>query len=369
MMRTIRDAESPVEARRALKLGFGFSGRQAAILLTLPVLSFTRSERERLHESRRARMDLLADVTGAIPVIREPAAPAVAPVAAGPSAESVAAEAVAPKWQPSAFEQPAPAAPAVTEWGVAFDGTLDRIRSVMDEHYGVASAGVSEVPSFAPAQNAVATQPEAVEPQHRRSARREVEEAALVLDEQIGELCDAIAESLAVGPTSPPAVRSDDPRDPASPTGKLLNSCGVDDATGIRTLLWHLRRTGLESVEALLPFAEPLTGPQGFEAQAVHFESAMASGGLGSEPGGGSTWAGRMWPIAERRGYGYAVLYRSGPGAGAVWAYGGGEPLHLLWDSVVDMLVDVYQALTAGQPCDDALAAVVDGRVLWSNLS
>ena len=69
----------------------------------------------------------------------------------------------------------------------------------------------------------------------------------------------------------------------------------------------------------------------------------MAAGGLGPEPVGGSTWTGRLWPIAERRGFGYAVHYRPGPGAGTVWAYGGGEPLHLLWDSVIDMLGELYR--------------------------
>src|SRR5699024_12808096 len=42
VMETIHGAETPVEARRALKCGFGFTGRQAALLLTLPVLSLDR---------------------------------------------------------------------------------------------------------------------------------------------------------------------------------------------------------------------------------------------------------------------------------------------------------------------------------------
>lgn len=404
VMETIRDAGSPVEARRALKVGFGFTGRQAALLLTLPVLSFTRSERNRMDESRRSRMALLADVTGAIPVVRDPVAheakppESVAaepepqePVAPGPvAAEPVRPEPVAPVRGPSAFEQPAPAAPAIAAWGAEFDGTLDRIRSAMDEHYGVAPAVATGAPAGpaetgpaepAPTEPALAqaaavepawaeslsAQPEAAAQRGGRSSAREAEEAAVVLDEQIGELCEAIGDVLGI--EHPSSALLDDPRDPGSRTGQLLDSCGVDDATGIRTLLWHLRRTGLESVEGLLPFAEPLTGPQGFDAQAAHFEAAMASGGLGSVPGDGSTWAGRMWPIAQRRGYGYAVLYRSGPGAGAVWAYGGGEPLHLMWDSVVDVLVEVYQALTAGEPCDAALAAAAGGRVTWTNIS
>ena len=96
---------------------------------------------------------------------------------------------------------------------------------------------------------------------------------------------------------------------------------------------------------------------------------AMALGGLGSDPGAGGTWTGRLWPIAERRGYGYAVSYRTGPDAGSIWAYGGEEPLHRVWDSVVDLLVELYQALTTGEPFDAAVAAAANGRVVWTNLS
>jgi len=196
------------------------------------------------------------------------------------------------------------------------------------------------------------------------------DDASAVLDEQIGELTDALAGLLRVVPVAagdgpPPA---DDPRWSASPSGALLDRCGVDDTTGIRTLLWHLRRTGLDSVEGLFPFAEPLTAAQGFDVQAVRFEQAMGTGTLGSEPGGDATWAGRLWPFAERSGFGYAVSYRAGRDAGSVWAYGGGQPLHRMWDSVVDLLVELYQAFTVGAPCDSALAAVADGRVVWSNL-
>src|SRR5699024_2780033 len=352
VMETIHGAETPVEARRALKCGFGFTGRQAALLLTLPVLSFTRSERERMHASRRARMDLLADVTGAIPVLREPTAPE--------PAEPDPAEPEPTVPDPAA---PAPATSGWTTWEDEFDGTLDRIRSVMDEHYGVAPT--SPPP---PATPPVPAAPVAASGGRagRRSSDRS-EEAGAVLDEQIGELCDAIAELVEVDAPASPLL--DDPRDSMSPTGQLLDSCGLDDSTGVRTFLWHLRRTGLESVEALLPFAEPLPASRGFDVQSARFEEAMAAGGLGPEPVGGSTWTGRLWPIAERRGFGYAVHYRPGPGAGTVWAYGGGEPLHLLWDSVIDMLGELYRALTVGEPCDAALAAVVEGRVVWTNLS
>ena len=149
----------------------------------------------------------------------------------------------------------------------------------------------------------------------------------------------------------------------------LLDSCGVDDATGIRTLLWHLHRTGLDSVEGLFPFAEPLTAGQGFDAQSAQFEKAMAIGGLGSRPSSSVHWASRLWPIADRRGFGYAVVIGDDQDAGSVWAYGGDEPLHRMWDSVVDLLVEVYRSLTAGDPCDAAVGAVLDGRVAWTNLS
>src|SRR5690606_16698427 len=85
VMAVIRDAESPVAARRALKLGFGFTGRQAALLLTLPVMAFTRSERSRMAESRRARVDLLADVTGILPAIRDDVPPAGLPADVPPA--------------------------------------------------------------------------------------------------------------------------------------------------------------------------------------------------------------------------------------------------------------------------------------------
>ena len=143
----------------------------------------------------------------------------------------------------------------------------------------------------------------------------------------------------------------------------------MDDQTGIRTLLWHLRRTGLDALEGLLPFAEPLSASQGFDAQSAQFESAMSTGGIGSEPGADVRWASRLWPIAERRGFGFAVAFGAGPDAGSVWAYGGDEPLHRLWDSVVDLLVELYQSLTTGSACDAAVPAVLDGRVLWTNLS
>lgn len=204
-----------------------------------------------------------------------------------------------------------------------------------------------------------------------RPGRRSVaveQEASAVLDEQIGELCDALAELLRVPAPAPAVVAVDDPRSSESPSGVLLDGSGVDDETGIRTLLWHLRRTGLDSVEGLLPFAEPLTTERGFDVQAARYEDAMGAGVLGFEPGGDAIWAGRLWPIAERSGFGYAVSYRGGPVAGSVWAYGGGQPLHRLWDSVVDLLVELYQAFTAGLPCDSALAAVAGGRVVWSNL-
>ncbi|MFN3339198.1 MAG: DNA gyrase subunit A [Dietzia sp.] len=348
VMETIRRADSPVDARRALKLGFGFSGRQAALLLTLPVLSFTRSERDRMRDSRRARLDLLADVTGAIPATRDDG------VESAPD-------------QPARVPVPVSAVPAAqhsdssatrAEWGAEFDGALDRIRSVMDGERGDGPTGppaeVAETPAFS-------------EQMARRSRSGRSEETAVVLDEQVGELCDAIAVLLQVG--SVPGAWLDDPRVSDSRTGMLLDSCGVDDSVGIRTLLWHLRRTGLDSVEGLLPFAEPLGAAEGFEVQALRFEHAMAIGGLGSEPDAEASWTGRLWPIAERRGYGYAVSYRGGPGAGAVWAYGGDEPLYRVWDSVVDMLVELYQALTTGEPCDAAIAAAANGRVVWTNLS
>ncbi|MET3860688.1 hypothetical protein ABIE38_001610 [Dietzia sp. 2505] len=334
VMETIRQADSPVEARRALKLGFGFSGRQAALLLTLPVLSFTRSERDRMRDSRRARLDLFADVTGAIPAVQDSGA---APGSdSDPGAEPTAARA---------------------QWGAEFDGVLDGIRRAMDGEQG---RGPTAPPM-------ITEDPGPSDQVARRSRSGRDDEAAVVLDEQVGELCDAIATLLQV--ESVPGAWLDDPRASDSRTGALLDSCGVDDSVGIRTLLWHLRRTGLDSVEGLLPFAEPLGATEGFEVQAKRFEHAMAVGGLGSDPGSGGAWTGRLWPIAERRGYGYAVSYRNGPDAGSIWAYGGEEPLHRVWDSVVDLLIELYQALTTGEPCDAAVAAATTGRVVWTNLS
>ncbi|MFN3600120.1 MAG: DNA gyrase subunit A [Dietzia sp.] len=352
VMETIRRAESPVDARRALKLGFGFSGRQAALLLTLPVLSFTRSERDRMRDSRRARLDLLADVTGAIPATREDGAGSTAESTAEQPARALVPESAVPTCRHSVSSS------TRAEWGAEFDGALDRIRSVMDGERGGGPTGPPSVVTGAPA---------SADQMTRRSRSGRSEEAAVVLDEQVGELCDAIAVLLQV--ESVPGAWLDDPRVSDSRTGGLLDSCGIDDSVGIRTLLWHLRRTGLESVEGLLPFAEPLGAAEGFDVQAMRFEHAMAIGGLGTEPGAGATWAGRLWPIAERRGYGYAVSYRGGLGAGAVWAYGGDEPLYRVWDSVVDLLVELYQALTTGEPCDAAIAAAANGRVVWTNLS
>lgn len=343
VMAAIRDAESPVEARRALKLGFGFTGRQAALLLTLPVMAFTRSERTRMDEGRRARMDLLADVTGFLPAIPdEPSPPPPAPLRTVPP---VAEE----DWV------------AGGGWSEEFDGALARISSAMGEsRTAVDSAPHPDPPASGTGGRSVGG---------RRSMAGQ-DDASAVLDEQIGELTDALAGLLRVVPVAagdgpPPA---DDPRRSASPSGALLDRCGVEDTTGIRTLLWHVRRTGLDSVEGLFPFAEPLTAAQGFDVQAVRFEQAMGTGTLGSEPGGDATWAGRLWPFAERSGFGYAVSYRAGRDAGSVWAYGGGQPLHRMWDSVVDLLIELYQAFTVGAPCDSALAAVADGRVVWSNL-
>lgn len=360
VMETIRGAESPVEARRALKLGFGFTGRQAALLLTLPVLSFTRSERDRMHAGRRARMELLADVTGVIPAVREPEPGA--PQESLPPAPEVMTDEARPSY-------PDPHA-AGTTWGAEFDGALDRLRSAMDAEaiYGAPvshSAGhpVNPVGGL-PAAHELPGAPEVTV---RRSRSGLLEEAAVVLDEQVGELCDALAELLQV--EGSPGAWLDDPRASDSRTGTLLDSCGIDDAVGIRTLFWHMRRTGIDSVEGLLPFADPLSPAGGFDEQAIRFEHAMTAGGLGSEPGGEVTWAGRLWPIAERLGYGYAVNYRSGLGAGAVWAYGGDEPLHRVWDSVVDLLVELYQAFTTGEPCDAAIPAVASERVVWTNLS
>lgn len=354
VMGTIHEADSPVEARRALKRHFGFTGRQAALLLTLPVMSFTRSERERLAGGRRARLELLADVTGVLPAVP----------ADGGIPESVLAAA-----------EPAPAAcaPAACagdeEWSAEFDDALARISSAMDASWGDADRDPASADDSAAPREPALTDPAPAVPS--RPGRRSVaveQEASAVLDEQIGELCDALAELLRVTAPAPATVAVDDPRSSASPSGVLLDGCGVDDETGIRTVLWHLRRTGLDSVEGLLPFAEPLTTERGVDVQAARYEEAMGAGVLGFEPGGDATWAGRLWPIAERSGFGYAVSYRDGPDAGSVWAYGGGQPLHRLWDSVVDLLVELYQAFTAGAPCDSALAAVAGGRVVWTNL-
>jgi hypothetical protein len=343
VMAAIRDAESPVEARRALKLGFGFTGRQAALLLTLPVMAFTRSERSRMDEGRRARMDLLADVTGFLPAIPdEPSPPPPAPLRTVPP---VAEE----DWV------------AGGEWSEEFDGALARISSAMGES--------RTAPDSEPHPDPPTSGTGGRSAGGRRSMAGQ-DDASAVLDEQIGELADALAELLRVASVvaCDGARPADDPRQSESPSGALLDRCGVDDATGIRTMLWHLRRTGLDAVEGLFPFAEPLTAAQGFDVQAARFEQAMGTGTLGSEPGGDATWAGRLWPFAERSGFGYAVCYRAGRDAGSVWAYGGGQPLHRMWDSVVDLLVELYQAFTVGAPCDSALAAVADGRVVWSNL-
>ncbi|MBB1031841.1 DNA gyrase subunit A [Dietzia sp. SLG310A2-38A2] len=361
VMETIRRSESPVDARRALKLGFGFSGRQAALLLTLPVLSFTRSERDRMRDSRRARLDLFADVTGAIPAMREDGVE----IEVEDEVEvDAAAQSTRPPEPVSAMraaqdsDSDSDSAAARSGWGAEFDGALDRIRWAMDGERGQGPTGPPSV---------IADAAGSSDQVFRRSRSGRVDEAAVVLDEQVGELCDAIAALLQV--ESVPGAWLDDPRASDSRTGSLLDSCGVDDSVGIRTLLWHLRRTGLDSVEGLLPFAEPLGAAEGFDVQARRFEHAMSVGGLGSEPGSGASWTGRLWPIAERRGYGYAVTYRNGPDAGTVWAYGGDEPLHRVWDSVVDLLVELYQSLTTGEPCDAAVAAATNGRVVWTNLS
>ncbi|EFV93327.1 hypothetical protein ES5_01483 [Dietzia cinnamea P4] len=372
VMAVIHDADSPVEARRALKRDFGFTGRQAALLLTLPVMSFTRSERERLAGGRRARLELLADVTGALPAVPadggvQESAPGDGQSAASGLAHAEPAHAAPPPADVDS-DSPAPAGPD-DEWSAEFDGALARISGAMAASWG------DVVPDPAPTDDLAAPRdpaPIAAAPAGpSRPGRRSVaveQEASAVLDEQIGELCDALAELLRVPAPAPAVVAVDDPRSSESPSGVLLDGSGVDDETGIRTLLWHLRRTGLDSVEGLLPFAEPLTTERGFDVQAARYEDAMGAGVLGFEPGGDAIWAGRLWPIAERSGFGYAVSYRGGPVAGSVWAYGGGQPLHRLWDSVVDLLVELYQAFTAGLPCDSALAAVAGGRVVWSNL-
>ncbi|MFL0578991.1 DNA gyrase subunit A [Dietzia sp. 179-F 9C3 NHS] len=353
VMATIRNAESPVAARRALKLEHGFTGRQAALLLTLPVLSFTRSERDRLAEGRRSRMALLADVTGRIPVVRDadPEPPAVAPAAVPPSASEPPATPppAGPVQGLPGYLAPPPRPAAdlgetMARWEAEMEGALGALRSAMGAGAAPAAAPTARTP--------------------RRSTAREPE--SVVLDEQIGELCDGIAEL--VGVASPTARELDDPRAARTRSGELLDSCGVGDETGVRTLLWHLDRTGLSAVPGLLPFVDLLSPREAFDVQATRFEAAMTAGTLGADPENGAPWVGRLWPIADRRGYGYAVHYRRGPRAGAVWAYGGGEPLHLLWDSVVDMLVELYQALSSGAPCDAAVATVVDGRVVWTNL-
>ena len=144
VMEVIREAESPVEARRALKSGFGFTGRQAALLLTLPVMSFTRSERRRLDEGRRARADLLADVTGAVPAVpasasesrsepggHEPGGHEPGGNESGRHRESGASA------EPSAPAGPRWDAGSSTDWdtdfGAAFDGVLAGISSAMQE--------------------------------------------------------------------------------------------------------------------------------------------------------------------------------------------------------------------------------------------
>lgn len=403
VMDVIQEAESPVEARRALKFGFGLTGRQAALLLTLPVMSFTRSERKRLDEARRVRMELLADVTGVLPVV-----PAAEPAADGATAPAHATHLEAASSVERGLGKRSPVDPSLdqadsaADWsrdfGAAFDGVLAGISSAMQEPEAAsplvgpaspasehespvcAAQSVADAPRppVTPVQSAsvgagagagagsagrVAEEP--ARPIRRSLATRQ--DAAAVLDEQIGELCDAIA--MVVGVVPPTGVWSDDPRSSADRSGSLLDSSGVDDQTGIRTLLWHLRRTGLDSLEGLFPFAEPLAAGQGFDARSARFENAMSVGGVGSDPAADVQWASRLWPIAERRGFGYAVTFGGGPDAGSVWAYGGDEPLHLLWDSVVDLLVEVYQSLTTGTACDAAVGAVLDGRVVWTNLS
>ena len=47
-------------------------------------------------------------------------------------------------------------------------------------------------------------------------------------DEQIGELCDALAELLRVPAPAPAVVAVDDPRSSESPSGVLLDGSGVD---------------------------------------------------------------------------------------------------------------------------------------------
>ena len=383
VMATIRDAASPVEARRALKQGFGFTGRQAALLLTMPVMAFTRSERERLESRRRARTEMLADVTGVLPVIREHP-PVRQTVSAAPDCPPAAPLEPAPPVSeaPAASLEPSPE-PAGMDWAADLDRVLDRLMSSMDDPWRVDDVPAPSDPVHSPpvrpaaVPSAPSVAPAATPSGERtvpRSARRSVngyQDAASVLDEQIGELCDGIAALVGAEPPEAGfsgAAVSDDPRDPGSPSGALLDGCGVDDTTGVRTLLWHLRRTGLDAVEGLFPFAEALSVGRGIDEQAVRFEQAMAGGQLGSEPGGDAAWAGRLWPIAQRSGFGYAVSYREGPDVGSVWAYGGGEPLHRLWDSVIDLLAELYQALTTGSPCDAALAAATRGRVVWTNL-
>ena len=384
VMDVIREAESPVEARRALKFRCGFTGRQAALLLTLPVMSFTRSERKRLDETRRARVELIADVTGVLPAVptAELAADGAAahashlesPMSGERSLDEGSVDQGSSREQDPRAEREVPERPHRSEWagsaadwssefGAAFDGVLAGISSAMQEPE---VASLSLDPALpAPEQESPVFAEEPARPIRRSLATRQ--DAAAVLDEQIGELCDAIA--MVVGVVPPTGVWSDDPRSSADRSGALLDSCGVDDQTGIRTLLWHLRRTGLDSLEGLFPFAEPLTAGQGFEARSAQFENAMSAGGVGSDPGVDGRWASRLWPIAERRGFGYAVTFGGGLDAGSVWAYGGDEPLHLVWDSVVDLLVEVYQSLTTGTACDAAVGAVLDGRVVWTNLS
>lgn len=397
VMEVIREAESPVEARRALKIGFGFTGRQAALLLTLPVLSFTRSERRRLDAGRRARVELLADVTGVLPAIPAEAEVEAAAAGAGDD-DSFGADGFYGREDSYARDDSytrngsydhdaaadrdgaAEAAPsadglsaAADEWnsnfGAAFDGVLADINSAMAEPVAETPPLLSAppAPGSAPGSEAEPRPRLAPDSGPRRRSMSGSEEASTVLDEQIGELTDALAALIGVAP--PSGVWFDDPRSSSDESGAQLDRCGVNDETGLRTLLWHLHRTGLDSVEGLFPFAEPLPAGRGFDAQSVMFESAMSARELGSRPGSDVRWASGLWPIAERRGYGYAVAFGGGPDAGSVWAYGGGEPLHRLWDSVVDLLVEVYQSLMTGAPCDSAVATPVDGRVVWTNLS
>ncbi|MCT2272907.1 hypothetical protein [Dietzia cinnamea] len=204
VMDAIRDAESPVEARRTLKFEFGFTGRQAALLLTLPVMSFTRSERRRLDDARRARIDLLADVTGVLPVVADPA-PGTASDTASDTAyapefgsTSVAASdpdgTGAPAPAPSSEPVSAPAEQWEADFGATFDGILAGISSAMENTQDACTAHNSVAAEF-PSTTDFPTDVEspagtASQPQHSASRVRrsmsELDEASTVLDEQLG---------------------------------------------------------------------------------------------------------------------------------------------------------------------------------------